>query len=149
MVTKKVQKYVTALILIILSSCTPASKPKSSSEISEIQSVLQKQTLDWNEGSIPKFMQGYDQSDSLQFITKRGRTVGWQNVLNLYMASYPNQKEMGKLQFKNLIITNLDLNLAQVYGNWEVTKDSIIQGNFSLIMKKKSDAWKITIDHTW
>jgi ABC-type Fe3+-hydroxamate transport system substrate-binding protein len=149
MVTKKVNNYVTSIILLIFSACTSTSNQNSSSEITSIQSVLEKQTIGWNNGNIQEFMKGYDQSDSLQFITQKGRTVGWQNVLNRYVSSYPTQKEMGKLQFKNLIVTMLDNNQAQVYGNWEVTKDSIFSGNFSLIMKKKTEGWKIIIDHTW
>lgn len=149
MVTKKVNNYVTSIILLIFSACTSTSTQNSSSEKTAIQSVLEKQTIGWNNGNILEFMQGYEQSDSLQFITKKGRTVGWQNVLNRYVASYPTQKEMGKLQFKNLIVTMLDNNQAQVYGNWEVKKDSIIGGNFSLIMKKKTEGWRIIMDHTW
>ena len=56
---------------------------------------------------------------------------------------------MGHLNFKNLIVKNLSDSLAQVYGNWELLKDSAVGGNFSLIMKHQPQGWKISIDHTW
>ena len=116
---------------------------------SEILKVLKSQTDEWNKGNIEGFMIGYDNSDSMQFITQRGRTTGWKNVFNRYSKSYPNKAAMGQLSFENLIITPLSDSLSQVYGNWVVKKDSIISGNFSLILKNKPEGWKIIIDHTW
>ncbi|MFM9944330.1 MAG: DUF4440 domain-containing protein [Bacteroidia bacterium] len=111
--------------------------------------VLNNQTTAWNRADIKGFMDGYEKSDSLQFITRKGRTLGWQSVYDNYVKHYPTKKEMGELHFKNLIIKNLSDSLAQVYGNWELMKDSAVGGNFSLIMKNKPEGWKIVIDHTW
>jgi ketosteroid isomerase-like protein len=59
---------------------------------------------------------------------------------------------MGTLNFVNLKVTPLDRNneLANVTGNWVVSKDSTQNsGLFSLVLKKTDNNWKIIIDHTW
>lgn len=133
-------------VLFNFSCHTPEYKNSGKTEILQ---VLKSQTNEWNKGNIPGFMLGYDNSDSMQFITQRGRTTGYKNVLNRYSKSYPNKAAMGQLSFENLIITPLSDSLSQVYGNWVVKKDTVISGNFSLILKNKPEGWKIIIDHTW
>lgn len=135
------------IFLLLLFSCQTSTH--SANDTSEILQVLNSQTDQWNQGNIPGFMQGYDNSDSMQFITQRGRTTGWKNVLAKYAKNYPNKAAMGQLSFENLIITPLSDSLSQVYGNWVVKKDSTISGNFSLILKHKPEGWRIIIDHTW
>lgn len=137
------------ITLLLFSSCIKDSKNKPNSFKSNIEGVLNKQMLSWNKGDIKGFMEGYEKSDSLQFITRKGRTMGWQRVLDNYTKHYPTTKEMGHLNFKNLIVKNLSDSLAQVYGNWELLKDSTVGGNFSLVLKHKPEGWKIIIDHTW
>ena len=136
-------------ILLIFMSCKTDIGKGESNRKEEIITVLDLQAEAWNKGDIASFMKGYEKSDSLQFITKRGRTLGWTQVFTNYSKHYPTQKEMGKLYFENLIITDLSDSLSQVYGNWKLDKDSIVGGNFSLIMKLKNKEWKIIIDHTW
>ena len=137
--------YYFGFISLFLVSCIE-DKTKQEHQIFQ---VLNDQTDAWNKGDIKGFMDGYERSDSLQFITRKGRTLGWQNVLDSYIKYYPTKKEMGKLHFKNMKIEPLSDNLAQAYGNWEVKSDTIYSGNFSLIMKNKPEGWKIIIDHTW
>ena len=137
------------LVCVIFVSCFQ-NKPKDKSDgKNDINELLQMQAVAWNQGNIKGFMAGYDHSDSLQFITRRGRTMGWQSVLDNYIKHYPTKKEMGELHFKNLVIKQLSDSLAQAYGNWELKKDSAVGGNFSLILKNKPEGWKIIIDHTW
>ncbi len=136
-------------ICLLLLACVQNKTNKKAAIEPEIYKLLNSQVEAWNNGDIKGFMEGYEKSDSLQFITRRGRTLGWQNVLDNYTKHYPSQKEMGHLNFKNLIVKNLSDSLAQVYGNWELLKDSAVGGNFSLIMKHQPQGWKISIDHTW
>ena len=136
-------------ICLLLLACVQNKSVKKATNEPEIFRLLNTQAAAWNNGDIKGFMEGYEKSDSLQFITRRGRTLGWQNVLDNYTKHYPSKKEMGHLNFKNLIVKNLSDSLAQVYGNWELLKDSTVGGNFSLIMKHQPQGWKIIIDHTW
>lgn len=136
-------------ILILLFSCDSKNVSTQKDSTIDIAAVLDSQVVAWNKADLKGFMAGYEKSDSLQFITKRGRTLGWEKVYNSYISHYPTKKEMGTLHFKNLIIKPMSDSLAQVYGNWLLVKDTNAEGNFSLIMKRKRDGWKIIVDHTW
>ena len=141
--------FLSSAICLLLLACVQNKTNKDAANDPEILKLLDTQAMAWNNGDIKSFMEGYEKSDSLQFITRRGRTLGWQNVLDNYTKHYPSKKEMGHLNFKNLIVKNLSNSLAQVYGKWELLKDSTVGGNFSLIMKHQPQGWKIIIDHTW
>lgn len=141
--------YFIGTICLVLMSCIKDKSKGNTTRITEIYKVLTMQTEAWNNADIKGFMAGYENSDSLQFITRKGRTLGWKNVYDNYTKHYPTKKEMGELNFKNIIIKDLSDSLAQVYGNWELMKDSVVGGNFSLILKNKPEGWKIIIDHTW
>ena len=141
--------FLSSAICLLLLACVQNKTNKDAANDPEILKLLNTQAMAWNNGDIKGFMEGYEKSDSLQFITRRGRTLGWQNVLDNYTKHYPSKKEMCQLNFKNLIVKNLYDSLAQVYGNWELLKDSTVGGNFSLIMKHQPQGWKIIIDHTW
>ncbi len=137
------------IFFLLFMSCIQDNRNLKTPNSDEIYSVLTHQTDAWNKGDINGFMQGYEKSDSLQFITRKGRTLGWQKVFDNYKKNYPTKKEMGELHFKNMLIKPLSDSIAQVYGNWEVKSDTIHSGNFSLIMKLKTEGWRIVIDHTW
>ncbi|MCC6722737.1 MAG: DUF4440 domain-containing protein [Bacteroidia bacterium] len=124
-------------------------KINSQDDSSEVLNVLNKQYKAWNKGNLREFMKGYEFDDSIQFITRKGRTWGWQNVYEKYKKTYFDKNSMGKLTFKNMDILFLNKNTAQVYGNWELKNDTIFGGNFSVFLRKKKDEWKIFIDHTW
>ena len=53
----------------------------------EIKAVLEKQRLDWNNGDMIGYMQGYLKSDSLLFVGKTGPFYGWEKKLTSLSAS--------------------------------------------------------------
>lgn len=63
-----------------------------------ILKLLEEQRQSWNRGDIIAYMQGYLKSDSLVFVGKNGPEYGWDNTLNNYKKSYPDQKAMGYLK---------------------------------------------------
>ena len=143
------QYSVIGVFILFFMSCIKDNQKLKPLFQEEIYTVLINQTNAWNKGDINGFMQGYEKSDSLQFITRKGRTVGWLKVYDSYKKNYPTKKEMGELHFKNMLINPLCDSIVQVYGNWEVKSDTIHSGNFSLIMKLKNNGWRIVIDYTW
>ncbi|MCB9250972.1 MAG: nuclear transport factor 2 family protein [Flavobacteriales bacterium] len=136
------------LLLLTLPFLIKCSK-QNKDTYGEIVSVLNAQASSWNRGDISSFMEGYENSDSLQFITKKGKTMGWNNLKSRYEKAYPGKKEMGTLKFDKLNVKSLSSDLAQVYGNWQLKTDSVFGGSFSLILKRTDEGWKIIIDHTW
>ena len=71
-------------ITLVMYSCSNLE-----SEEKAITKVMNQQELDWNDGNIDGFMQGYWQSDSLMFIGKNGIKYGWKTTLDNYKNSYP------------------------------------------------------------
>lgn len=115
-----------------------------------IRAVLSRQLNAWNRGDIVGFMEGYIQSDSLLFMSKKGLTFGWQKVMTNYQRSYPTPEAMGKLQFEIQKIERLSSKKALVIGKWlvETQKEEKKEGYFSLILCKIKKQWYITFDHT-
>ncbi|CAG5078915.1 YybH family protein [Parvicella tangerina] len=118
--------------------------------ITSIQNKMKNQELCWNNGDIPGFMEHYWQSDSLMFIGKSGITYGWQATLDNYLNSYPDQVNMGTLNFDNNLIRFIDQETIQVIGKWHLTRPELddLEGHYSLIWKKKDGEWVIISDHS-
>lgn len=114
----------------------------------QIESLLATQDAFWNAEDIEGFMQTYWSSDELTF-SGGGKTVrGWQATLDRYKKSYPSG-QMGKLHFDHLEITLLSDKAALVLGRFYLDiHGEKKEGNFSLVMKKFDDGWKIVHDHS-
>ena len=116
-----------------------------------IVQVLTTQTAAWNRGDIPGFMQGYWQSDSLVFISKKGLTYGWRSTLANYQKSYPAAAAMGRLYFSGLRITPLGPDVAEVVGGWHLARPVALGnlgGHFLLVFRRIQGRWVIVADHT-
>lgn len=116
----------------------------------EIGRLMEAQQQSWNSGDLEGFMAYYHQSDSLLFLTPRGLSTGWQQMLTRYQKSYPGKKEMGSLSFDQLIFRELsDINYL-VIGRWMLEKEESeeVSGYFSLVWKKFPEGWRIVADHT-
>ncbi len=156
-----------SLFLVSLLSMSPvvgqeesSSKPTSQTESNEsqktltqktlIETILTEQTKAWNEGDLEKFMQTYWRSEKLTFSSGGKTTYGWEATLDNYKRSYPTVEKMGKLHFDGLEISMIESKSALVLGNFHLTlsDDSKVDGNFSLVVKKMDEGWKIIHDHS-
>lgn len=134
--------------ILLLGSCQATDKYQTKA----ILEVMNAQVEAWNRGDIKGFMQGYEKSDSLQFITAKGIKYGYDSVLNSYLRSYDSRDKMGKLSFTELRVKQLDqaFQTAHVTGKWNILSEKSPSGHFSLIFRRNSEGeWKIVIDHTW
>ncbi|MBC7653915.1 MAG: DUF4440 domain-containing protein, partial [Oligoflexus sp.] len=82
------KKIITALAFLIISNLAIAQEK-------EIKELIEKQRSDWNKGDITGYMEGYQKSDSLLFVSKNGPEYGWRTVLNNYQKFYPDKASMG------------------------------------------------------
>lgn len=115
---------------------------------SQIRNILGRQADDWNRGDVESFMQAYWKSPDLTFSSGGRITRGWQNTLDHYYERYPNQKEMGHLDFSFLEITPIGFDAALVLGRWHLDRDKPVGGVFSLVFRKMQGRWVIVHDHT-
>ena len=115
----------------------------------EIRTILSNQITYWNQGNIPRFMEGYWNSDSLVFVGKNGPTYGFQNTLHNYQKNYPDPSYMGQLDFKIISIQALNQDHYFVIGKWQLTRTKgNIGGHYTLLLKKINGSWKIIADHS-
>lgn len=159
--------YATIFLLAVLS--LPFQEDHSSdtksaeleSPIEAIEKILTAQVQSWNNKDIVGFMATYWKSPKLTFSSGGNTTRGWQATLDRYKAKYPPEK-MGTLKFDQLEVSMMSKEVALVLGNWELNlpakpddgeaSDKNIgkksAGNFSLVLKKMGDDWKIVHDHS-
>ena len=124
------------------------SEPQKAKIAADIRAVMDKQSVDWNRGDIPAFMEGYWKSEQLTFVSSRV-TKGWQKTLDNYKKSYPDKSAMGTLTFSDLEITVVSKDAAVVLGSWSLKREKDNPGGkFTLIFRKFKEGWRIVHDHT-
>jgi ketosteroid isomerase-like protein len=114
-----------------------------------IRAVLEKQVADWNRADIPAFMQGYWNSEEVEFVGAGGIKRGWHAVMDRYRTSYPDAKAMGQLSFTNLEIRMLGPDAAYVLGEYHLQRESDNpSGVFTLVVRKFPEGWRVVHDHS-
>lgn len=115
----------------------------------EIQQILDLQVEAWNDGNVDKFMETYWKSEKLSFSSGGKTTRGWQATLDRYKIRYDTREKMGTLSFDELEVSALGADHALVLGNWNLQRENDEpHGNFSLILKRFDNGWKIIHDHS-
>lgn len=119
-------------------------------EQKEIEHVLGIQVTLWNQGNIKGFMEYYEKSEDLKFISKNGVTSGWKATLQRYLLTYPDQETMGNLSFDIKEIDVTAGKTAWILGQWQLVrpKKGDVGGYFTILMKKIKGRWLIVRDHT-
>jgi ketosteroid isomerase-like protein len=136
-------------VLLLVSGPVILSAQDSTAADREILSVLNKQQISWNNGSIPGYMEGYWRSDSLLFTSGGKIQRGWNATLEKYLKRYATRTEMGRLEFSGLSVSFLSADAAWVFGNWSLTRaKDRPHGVFTLILRRFPEGWKIVHDHT-
>ncbi|MFQ5823384.1 MAG: YybH family protein [bacterium] len=137
------------LAFLLFTGCRPESKTKETAIKMAIETVLNQQVQGWNEGNIKKFMAGYDQTETVRFVSGGNVFYGWQTVLDRYKKNYPDKATMGKLNFSELDITIISEDAALVFGKWQLQRENDQPwGYFTLLFRKTKEVWRILHDHT-
>ncbi len=133
-----------ALFLCVLLSAQILASSESS-----IQEVLGVQVDAWNRGDLSTFVTTY--ADNCLFVGKqvvRGRPA----VLARYRKTYSNAAAMGKLEFSDLEVHQVNPDVALVIGHFHLTRTAEgggdAQGVFSLVFQKIDGKWEIVLDHS-
>ena len=130
-----------------LSKLTPQVQDSTKQTITQLLTV---QAAAWNDGNLEKFMETYWKSEKLTFSSGGNTTRGWQATLDRYKKSYSTREKMGNLHFDELEVTIIESQTALVLGNWHLrfADGTKADGNFSLVVTKIDNAWKIIHDHS-
>ena len=125
------------------------SEKQSAAHASEIRAVLDAQAAAWNRGDVAGYMEGYERSETITFISGDTMTRGWQTVHDRYKKSYDTPEKMGTLAFSELEIKPLGEFYASVVGRWQLTRaKDTPQGRFALIFRRTNAGWRIVQDTT-
>lgn len=123
-------------------------------EAAAIRDTLDAQVQAWNRGDIEGYMSAYWNSEQLCFSAGGQTHHGWQATYERYCAKYPTPERMGRLVLSGLDIRWLGdaskpYPSAYVLGRWYLhrTPDPV-GGNFSLVLQKLPEGWRILHDHT-
>lgn len=132
--------------LFVFSSCVNHQKDDDKQQILEL---LLQQSVDWNNGDIDAYMNGYWKSEKLRFASGDRVTYGWEKTLSNYKKSYPTKLSMGDLIFSDIVVEQINENTAIVFGRWQLyTEIDVPHGLFTLHLNKFPEGWKIVSDHT-
>ena len=117
----------------------------------DVIKVLLAQERAWNQGDIDGFATGYKNAPDTVFL---GNEVyrGFDQMLARYKRNYPDRATMGNLAFSDLEPRLLGENYASLTGHFTLERDKKhggpASGEFSLVLEKTKDGWKIILDHT-
>lgn len=137
------------LLIVLLFSTVTVQVFAQKNDKTLILKLLEEQRQAWNSGDITEYMQGYLKSDSLVFVGKNGPEYGWDNTLNNYKKSYPDQKAMGYLSFDIKEVRMISSDHAFVLGAWHLKREKDDpKGFFTLLVRKIKGNWKVIADHS-
>ncbi len=138
------------VVVIIALSATYITEAQSDKQIEKVKTILHRQADDWNTGNLEAFMNGYWESEKLQFIGSRGVTYGWKQTLANYKKGYPDRATMGKLTFDIIEVNRLSNKVIMMTGKFMLAREEKddADGHFLLIWKKIKGEWVIIADHT-
>jgi uncharacterized protein (TIGR02246 family) len=137
-------RFLLFLCLLPLSNLLAAADTESS-----IKAVMTTQVDAWNREDLSTFVTTYTK-DCL-FVGKqvvRGREA----VLARYQKTYSTPAAMGKLEFSDLEVHQLDSQVALVIGHYHLTRTTDgggdASGVFSLVFHRVAGEWLIALDHS-
>jgi uncharacterized protein (TIGR02246 family) len=139
------------LLAIIVTASIPslAQNRQHVKSISAIRAVLNAQVAAWNRGDLEGYMDGYERSPDIVFVSGDRVTRGWKTVFDRYKRTYDTREKMGVLTFSDVEITMLGKDVAIVLGRWQLkrSKDEP-RGRFTLLLRNTRAGWRIVHDHT-
>lgn len=117
----------------------------------EIARLLEDQVNAWNRKDLEEFLKGYWNSPELTFFSQGNKIFGWEQARERYRNRYLSEgREMGRLEFKDIVVEPLGDDTAFVRGRFqlEMSSGETPTGIFTLILRRFPEGWKIVHDHT-
>lgn len=137
------------ILIFFLASSVSFCVAQGTRAENDVRALLAHQAVDWNNGDIPAFMDGYWKSENLTFIGSSGVTRGWDETLKNYQKGYPDKAAMGHLRFELIDVRQQSKKLVSVVGKYILDrKDETLNGYFLLVVKKIKGKWYIMADHS-
>jgi ketosteroid isomerase-like protein len=122
----------------------------SSVELEVVKAVLNEEKA-WNKGDLAAFEKGYKDSPNTIFMGAQ-ISRGYAQIVEDYKRNYPTQAAMGTLEFSEVEAYPLSDTFWVCLGKYHLDRSKKqggpADGQFSLVLEKTPDGWKIVLDHT-
>lgn len=144
------KKYTTIFLFGFVFLQVQAQKEALTKDEKFIKANFMKQEACWNGQDIECYMQAYSTTDEIQTISTGGVTFGYENIISDYKRYFPKGK-MGNLYFDEFNFRKLSNKLYFVTGRFNLKfegREKLVQGWFSVVMKKERGKWLIITDHS-
>jgi ketosteroid isomerase-like protein len=116
--------------------------------VAGITEAMHQQEQAWDTGDIPGFMAYY--SDTICFLSPKGRRCGKAEVQASYERNYPDQAAMGDLTFGITEVVPIGSAQAWCTGTWALHRQAdTLSGGFTLLWVLEGGGWRIVRDHTY
>jgi len=140
-------KRLTLVLLFLIIGCGKPALDKGDLQ-NEILGTLKSQSQAWNNGNMDRFMEYYLRDEKLTFHSGKNLLRGWEKLDSMYKNKYSGVNR-GTLTFSDIKITLLSDKSAYVLGSWNVAlPDTVKNGRFTLIFRKRGRVWRIVHDHS-
>ena len=117
----------------------------------DVVKVVVAQEKAWNAGDLEGYVKGYKDSPDTLFIGKQ-ISKGYTQIFEDYKHNYLNRASMGTLTFSELEVHPLSDTFAVCIGKYHLDRSKKdggpADGQFSLVLEKSDQGWKIVLDHT-
>lgn len=122
-------------------------------EAAAIRAMIEQTVLDWNAGSITRFMCGYKNDDSTSYVGGGCIVTGAKAIHSMYEQRFAaGSARMGSLAVEILHIRNIPPDHAYAIGRFNLnpvrTVSTPITGHTTLLLQRTSDGWRIIGDHS-
>ena len=116
-------EFLVALVFFLSPVSAPRAGVAESTVPQGIQSVLDAQIAAWNHGDIVGFMEGYQRSPDLTYVSNKIVVRGWQGLLDSYRNAFkqPGGIEMGVLALSEENVIMLNKDAAIVWGKFSIS----------------------------
>jgi ketosteroid isomerase-like protein len=122
----------------------------SNVELEVVKAVLAEEKA-WNKGDLAAFAKGYKDSPNTIFMGAQ-ISRGYAQIVEDYKRNYPTQAAMGTLEFSEVEAYPLSDTFWVCLGKYHLDRSKKqggpADGQFSLVLEKTPDGWKIVLDHT-
>jgi ketosteroid isomerase-like protein len=119
----------------------------------EIRAVLAAQQRAWCAGDLDTLIDTYLPSDDVRYAGSDGVIRGIAEIRRRFAAAYPDQTQLGQLEFFEIDINVLTARDALVLGQWTLRRESadgtqVLGGLSTLHLRKTAQGWLVLSDHT-
>lgn len=143
----------TGCVFVAGNSSNWASTPNDAQQAearTEISSMMQQSARAWTRGDLDAFMDSYEASNSITFVTARGVVHGRGAIRDRYAPRFVPGAMHDSLSFEDVEIDLLSPDVANVIAYYRLTRgdSTTARGPTTVVVRRRDGKWRIIHDHS-